>query len=61
MNSRAGDGLPKKIKRKKLDEAGLAGEDREQRGEQERKRSEDPLTLIPLGSGMILIYFVSPV
>ena len=29
-------------------------------GEQERKRSEDPLTLIPLGSGKILIYFASP-
>ena len=28
--------------------------------EQERKRSEDPLTLIPLGLGMTLIYFVSP-
>ena len=53
-------GLPKKIERKKADEVGLAGEDWEQRGEQERKRSEDPLTLIPLGSGMILIYFASP-
>ena len=29
-------------------------------GEQERKRSEDPLTLIPLGSSMILIYFAFP-
>ena len=39
----------------------LAGEDNEHRGEQERKRSEDPLTLISLGLGMILIYFVSPI